>query len=48
MIEDGGTEDDAIGALLHDAAEDQGGCRRLEDIRDRFGPDESVWYLARR
>src|SRR5262245_5616255 len=30
-------EDVGIAALLHDAAEDQGGIRRLEDIRTRFG-----------
>jgi (p)ppGpp synthase/HD superfamily hydrolase len=33
----GGTEEQAIAALLHDAAEDQGGRERLEDIRVRFG-----------
>jgi GTP pyrophosphokinase len=38
VIEDGGDEDEAIAALLHDAAEDQGGRPRLEDIRARFGP----------
>jgi len=37
VLEDGGTEDEAIGALLHDAAEDQGGYRRLVDIRRRYG-----------
>lgn len=37
VLDDGGTEDEAIGALLHDAAEDQGGRARLEDIRSRFG-----------
>jgi (p)ppGpp synthase/HD superfamily hydrolase len=37
VIDDGGTEDEAIGALLHDAAEDHGGRPRLEDIRVRFG-----------
>ena len=37
VIDDGGTEDEAIGALLHDAAEDHGGRPRLEDIRSRFG-----------
>jgi GTP pyrophosphokinase len=37
VIDDGGTEDEAIGALLHDAAEDQGGRERLEEIRSRFG-----------
>ncbi|MCU1353700.1 MAG: rsh 2 [Acidimicrobiales bacterium] len=35
--EDGGREDQAIAALLHDAAEDQGGRPRLEEIRGRFG-----------
>src|ERR671912_1486306 len=37
VLDDGGTEDEAIGGLLHDAAEDQGGRQRLEDIRSRFG-----------
>jgi (p)ppGpp synthase/HD superfamily hydrolase len=37
VIDDGGSEDEAIGALLHDAAEDQGGRERLDDIRARFG-----------
>jgi (p)ppGpp synthase/HD superfamily hydrolase len=37
VLDDGGSEDEAIGALLHDAAEDQGGRPRLEDIRSRFG-----------
>lgn len=37
VIENGGTEDQAIGALLHDAAEDQGGAATLEVVRDRFG-----------
>lgn len=31
------TEDEAVAALLHDAPEDQGGLRRLEDIRTTFG-----------
>jgi (p)ppGpp synthase/HD superfamily hydrolase len=35
--EDGGTEDDAIAALLHDAVEDQGGAPLLVEIRARFG-----------
>ncbi len=38
VIEHGGSEDQAIAALLHDAAEDQGGQARLIDIRARFGP----------
>ncbi len=37
VLGDGGNEDEAIAALLHDAAEDQGGRERLEDIRRRFG-----------
>jgi GTP pyrophosphokinase len=37
VIDDGGNEDEAIGALLHDAAEDQGGRERLDEIRNRFG-----------
>ena len=35
--ENGGTEDEVVAALLHDAPEDQGGEARLEDIRKRFG-----------
>lgn len=35
--ENGGTEGEAIAALLHDAPEDAGGRARLEDIRLRFG-----------
>lgn len=37
VLEYGGDEDMAIAGLLHDAAEDQGGARRLDDIRARFG-----------
>jgi (p)ppGpp synthase/HD superfamily hydrolase len=37
VLDDGGSEDEAIAALLHDAAEDQGGRERLADIRARFG-----------
>jgi ADP-ribosyl-[dinitrogen reductase] hydrolase len=37
VIEDGGSEDEAIAALLHDAAEDQGGEPVLDDIRARYG-----------
>jgi (p)ppGpp synthase/HD superfamily hydrolase len=37
VLDDGGTEDEAIAALLHDTAEDHGGRARLEDIRSRFG-----------
>lgn len=38
VIDDGGSEDEAIAGLLHDAAEDHGGRERLADIRARFGP----------
>ena len=37
VLEYGGSEDQAIAALLHDAAEDQGGKERLDDIRNQFG-----------
>jgi (p)ppGpp synthase/HD superfamily hydrolase len=37
VLQYGGSEDEAIAALLHDAAEDHGGLPRLEDIRARFG-----------
>jgi (p)ppGpp synthase/HD superfamily hydrolase len=37
VLDDGGTEDEAIAGLLHDAAEDHGGRSRLDDIRARFG-----------
>ena len=37
VIENGGDEDQAIAALLHDAVEDQGGKPRLEEIRQMFG-----------
>ena len=39
MLDDGGSEDEAIAALLHDAAEDQGGDKRLREIRSRYGDD---------
>jgi (p)ppGpp synthase/HD superfamily hydrolase len=36
-LEYGATEDEAIGALLHDAAEDGGGEAMLAEIRAQFG-----------
>jgi (p)ppGpp synthase/HD superfamily hydrolase len=39
VIEDGGSEHEAIAGLLHDAAEDQGGEEMLATIGERFGPD---------
>lgn len=44
VIEDGGDEDEAIAALLHDAVEDQGGEAMLARIRDEFG--ERVAYIV--
>jgi len=37
VIEDGGDEDQAIAALLHDAVEDQGGIEMLNLIRSKYG-----------
>jgi (p)ppGpp synthase/HD superfamily hydrolase len=37
VIDNGGDEDEAIAALLHDCPEDQGGAPRLDDIRVHFG-----------
>lgn len=36
-LEHGANEDEAIGALLHDAGEDAGGQGRIDDVRHRFG-----------
>ncbi|HEY2988545.1 MAG TPA: HD domain-containing protein [Candidatus Binatia bacterium] len=41
-LEYGADEDEAIGALLHDAAEDAGGLARIEDIRRNFGAAVAV------
>ena len=38
VMEYGGSEDQAIAALLHDAVEDQGGRPTLNKIRKKFGP----------
>jgi GTP pyrophosphokinase len=46
VIEEGGGETEAIAALLHDAAEDQGGERTLAKIRDRFGAAVADIVLA--
>ena len=42
VIENGGSEDEAIAALLHDAVEDQGGATTREEIRQRFGENVAV------
>jgi (p)ppGpp synthase/HD superfamily hydrolase len=39
VINDGGSEAQAIAALLHDAVEDQGGPATLEEIRANFGDE---------
>ena len=39
VLEDGGDEDQAIAALLHDGPEDQGGRPVLDEIRRRFGDE---------
>jgi (p)ppGpp synthase/HD superfamily hydrolase len=39
VIQEGGSESEAIAALLHDAVEDQGGIARLDDIRERYGEE---------
>jgi hypothetical protein len=38
VLEDGGDEDQAIAAMLHDAVEDDGGRAMLERIERSFGP----------
>jgi len=38
VIEDGGDEDQAIAAMLHDSVEDGGGRPLLEEIASTFGP----------
>ena len=37
VLENGGSDDQAIAALLHDAVEDAGGLETLEEIRVEFG-----------
>ena len=37
VLEDGGTEEEAIAALLHDAIEDQGGDKIRQEIKAKFG-----------
>lgn len=39
VLEAGGSETEAIAALLHDAVEDQGGAVMFERITDAFGPE---------
>ena len=42
VLEYGGTEDEAIAALLHDAVEDQGGADVRREIAERFGESVAV------
>lgn len=46
VLEMGGTEDEAIGGLLHDVVEDGGGTAALEEITERFGEDVAAIVLA--
>jgi len=43
VLEEGGSEDMAIAALLHDAAEDQGGETTLAEIAAAFGAEVARW-----
>jgi (p)ppGpp synthase/HD superfamily hydrolase len=43
VLEEGGNEDMAIAALLHDAAEDQGGEATLAGIEAAFGVEVARW-----
>lgn len=45
VLEDGGSEDEAIAALLHDSVEDQGGQATLTEIRRRFGEQVAGWVM---
>jgi hypothetical protein len=46
VLEAGGTEEESIAALLHDAVEDAGGLPRHADIRARFGDRVAAIVLA--
>jgi hypothetical protein len=46
VIEEGGSETQAIASLLHDAAEDHGGQKTLDEIRNRFGAAVAEIVLA--
>lgn len=46
VLEQGGDEDQAIAALLHDAVEDQGGLQMAERIRRLFGDRVADMVLA--
>ena len=42
VLESGGSENQAIAALLHDAVEDQGGFDTLQEIKSRFGEEVGI------
>jgi len=42
VIENGGSEDEVIAALLHDAVEDAGGAQTREEIRQGFGEHVAI------
>ncbi len=46
VLEMGGSEDEAIAALLHDVVEDGGGLAAAAHIREVFGPDVERIVLA--
>lgn len=46
VIEASGSETQVVAALLHDAAEDQGGEKTLAEIRERFGTDVAAIVAA--
>ena len=46
MLEDGGDENQAIAALLHDAVEDGGGRPMLDRIRAQFGTEVAAIVQA--
>lgn len=46
VLEHGGTEDEGIGALLHDAIEDQGGLQTYQLLTERFGPHVASLVLG--
>ena len=46
VLEHGGSEDEAIAALLHDAVEDQGGAAAYNVIRSEFGENVAAIVAA--
>ena len=46
VLEMGGSEDEAIAALLHDVVEDGGGPAAQAEIRERWGDDVADWVVA--